>query len=131
ELVKVVHAASGQGTLNFNLVLTLRADFVAHALSYPPFVDVLQYADLKLGPMNTQELQDAIKKPAEKLHVRIEDDLSERILREVSQEPSRLPLLEFALTLLWARQKDRKLTHAAYTEIGGVEKALAEHAEEV
>jgi hypothetical protein len=33
--------------------------------------------------------------------------------------------------LLWSKQKERKLTHTAYDEIGGVEKALADHAEEV
>jgi WD40 repeat protein len=131
ELLTVVRAATAPGALNFNLVLTLRADFVGQALSYRPFADALQYADLKLGPMNSKELQDAIKKPAEKLHVRIEDGLTERILKEVSREPSHLPLLEFGLTLLWAKQRERKLTNAAYEEIGGIEQALAKHAEEI
>ncbi len=131
ELLAALQTASNQNTLSLNLLLTLRADFVGQAISYRPFADALQYADLKLGPMNAQELHDVITEPARKLHVKIEDGLTERILKEVSQEPGHLPLLEFALTLLWAKQKDGKLTHAAYTEISGVEKALADHAEEV
>src|SRR5258708_39708611 len=111
--------------------LTRRSDFLGYALSYRPFADALHYADLKLGPMNTNELLDAIKKPAQKLNVRMEEGLTERILMEVSQEPGHLPLLEFALTLLWAKQQNGKMTHAAYAEIGGVEKALAKHAEQV
>ena len=131
ELLTAVRAMSGQRVLSCTLVLTLRADFVGQALTYRPFADALQYADLKLGPMDRKELQDAIRKPAEKLHVKVEDGLTERILKEVSREPSHLPLLEFALTLLWAKQQDRKLTNAAYEEIGGLEQALARHAEAI
>ena len=85
-------------TRNFNLVLTLRADFLGYALSYRPFADALQNADVKLGPMNRQELQDAVQKPAEKQGVKLEQGLTERILEAVGEEPGNLPLLEFALT---------------------------------
>ncbi len=112
----------------FNAVITLRADFLGQALSYRPFADVLQYADLKLGPMTYSELQATIEKPVELLGVTIEDKLTERILSEVN--PGNLPLLEFALTQLWAKQQDAQLTHAAYNEIGGVEAALAGYASE-
>ena len=42
-----------------------------------------------------------------------------------------MPLLEFALTLLWERQANGKLTHTALAALGGVEGALARYAEEV
>ncbi|MBD2538188.1 SUMF1/EgtB/PvdO family nonheme iron enzyme [Coleofasciculus sp. FACHB-SPT36] len=117
--------------LNFTFVLALRADFLGYALSYRPFADALQNADVKLAPMNRQELQDAIAKPAQLLGVRIESGLTERILEAVEKEPGNLPLLEFALTLLWAKQRNGQLTHQAYEDIGGVEKALAGYAEAV
>ncbi len=49
---------------------------------------------------------------------------------DVMYEPGNLPLLEFALTLLWERRTNDKLTHAAYEDIGKVAGALARHAEE-
>ncbi|NEO24022.1 trypsin-like peptidase domain-containing protein [Moorena sp. SIO4A5] len=115
---------------NFTLVITLRADFCGYALSYRPFADALQDADRKLGPMNREELQKVIEQPAQLLGVRIESGLTERILEAVEDEPGYLPLLEFALTLLWAKQQNGQLTHQAYEDIGGVEKALAEYAEQ-
>jgi len=130
-LLALVQAASVQRTLAFNLIFTIRADFVGSVLSHRPLTDALQQSDIKLGPMTTQELQDVINKPAEKLHVRIENGLTERILSEVSQEVGNLPLLQFALTLLWSKQKDGKLSHTSYDEIGSVEKALADYAEEI
>ncbi|MEH2456164.1 nSTAND1 domain-containing NTPase [Nostoc sp.] len=114
---------------NFTLLLTLRADFLGYALSDPLFADALQNPDLKLAPMNQQELQQAIAQPANKQGVRLEEGLAERILRAVADSPGNLPLLEFTLTQLWAQQQNRQLTHAAYEAIGGVEKSLANHAE--
>jgi WD40 repeat protein len=115
---------------NFTFVITLRADFLGQALSYRPFADALQYADLKLAPMTDEELQAAVEKPAKLLGVTIEQGLVERILSTVSAEPGDLPLLEFALARLWAKQLSAQLTHAAYDEIGGVEAALPGYADQ-
>ena len=128
-LLEAIQVASRQQTLNFTLVLTLRADFLGQVLLYRPFADALQHADLKLSSMNRLELQDAIKKPAEQVNAWIEDGLTERILDAVSQEPGNLPLLEFTLTQLWGKQRRNILTHDAYDEIGGVEQSLATYAE--
>jgi WD40 repeat protein len=114
---------------NFSFVITLRADFLGQALSYRPFANALQYADLKLAPMTDSELFATIEKPAKFLGVTIESGLAERILQAVSAEPGDLPLLEFALTQLWTKQQSAQLTHAAYEEIGGVEAALARYAD--
>ncbi|MEA5518209.1 CHAT domain-containing protein, partial [Limnoraphis robusta] len=117
---------------NIRLVFTLRADFYGYVLSYRPFRDALEtYTPKLLSSMKREELQQAIELPAQKLDVQLEDQLTERILDDVGQEPGNLPLLEFALTRLWEKQKYRTLTHAAYDEIGGVKKAIANHAEQV
>lgn len=116
---------------SLTVVLTLRADFLGHTLSYRPLADRLQNADVKLGPMNREELQRAIAEPAARAGMLIEEGLSDRILDAVAGEPGNLPLLEFALTLLWEKPRHGRLTHAAYKEIGGVESALALHAQQV
>jgi WD domain, G-beta repeat len=110
------------------LIATMRADFLGNVLSYRPFADVLQNADLKLGPMNRAELTDVIEQPAQKLGVTFEAGLVERILGDVEAEPGILPLLEFALTELWQRRSGKQLTHAAYEAIGEVQGALGRHA---
>ena len=110
------------------LVTTMRADFLGNALSYRPFADLLQNADIKLGAMNREELSQVIEKPADKLGVRFADGLVERILDSVENEPGNLPLLEFALTELWAKRQAKELTHAAYEDIGEVQGALTTYA---
>lgn len=113
------------------LLLTLRADFLGQALAHRPFADALQEADLKLGPMTRLELERAIEKPARKAGVRFEPGLVERILDDVGDNQGNLPLLEFALTLLWDEQEGGWLTHEGYEKIGRVEGALARHADKV
>jgi hypothetical protein len=110
------------------LVATIRADFLGNALSYRPFADLLQNADIKLGAMNREELSQVIEKPADKFGVKFADGLVKRILDSVENEPGNLPLLEFALTELWAKRKGKKLTHSAYEEIGEVQGALTTYA---
>lgn len=114
------------------LIVTLRADFLERALSYRPFADLLcEYPPEFLQPMNRKELQEAIEKPASALNIKIAEGLSDRILDAVGEEPGNLPLLEFALMLLWEKQEKGVLTHRAYETIGGVGRALASHAERI
>ncbi|NJO65674.1 MAG: hypothetical protein HC836_48650, partial [Richelia sp. RM2_1_2] len=116
----------------FTLVLTLRADFCGRVLEYQPFAQALQeYPPELLIPMNRQELQEAIALPAQQQGVSLESGLVERIVSDIHQQPGKLPLLEFALTQLWTKQHQSVLSLQAYTEIGGVEQALTNHAEQV
>ncbi|MCC3573341.1 MAG: PD40 domain-containing protein [Microcoleus sp. PH2017_40_RAT_O_B] len=120
--------AVNQSNNKFHCVITLRADFLGKALSYRPFADALQNADLKLGPMNRAELKKVIEKPSQAKGVEIESGLTERILNAVEGKPGNLPLLEFALEKLW-KQPQGMFSIEAYEAIGGVENALAEDAE--
>ena len=80
--------------------------------------------------MNRVELRAAIEKPAEKQGAAFEAGLVERILDDVGEEPGNLPLLEFALTLLWDQMENGWMTHQVYDEIGRVEGALSRYADE-
>ena len=116
---------------NFQLVLTMRADFLGYALSYPPLVDILQNASVFLSSMTHEELKDVIEKPAQMLGLEIESGVTERILQDVENEPGILPLLEFTLTQLWERRNNNMLTHQAYEQIGGIQTALVNYAENI
>lgn len=111
------------------LLLTMRADFMGRALLFRDFADVLQKASQMIGPMNRQEMREVIVKPVSGTFVSFQPGLPSKILDDVGLEPGNLPLLEFALSALWAKQADNQLTYAAYEEIGKVEGALTEHAE--
>jgi len=113
------------------VVLTLRADFLGHALAHRPLVDRLQEGKVLLGPMTRDELEQAILGPAGAAGLDFEPGLAERILADVGTEPGHLPLLEFCLTCLYARRQDGRMLHAAYEAIGRVPGAIVQRADEV
>jgi WD40 repeat protein/DNA-binding SARP family transcriptional activator len=131
QLLSVFEERSVQSDPRLVLLLTMRADFMGQALAYRPFADALQQAAVLLGPMNREELRSAIEKPAELQGAAFEAGLVDRLLDDVGTEPGNLPLLEFALTLLWEHQESGWLTHAVYDSIGLIDGALASYADQV
>src|SRR5271165_3436631 len=123
-------AASSRAESKANIAVTLRGDFVGKALAYRPLSDRLQDAQINLGPMTREELEDAIRKPAEKIQLEFETGLVKRILNDVGDEPGNLPLLEFVLKELWDKRRSRILLNETYDAIGGLQGAVATKADE-
>jgi WD40 repeat protein len=129
-VVEAVAVQRQRSSLSLTLVLTLRADFLGQALEHAGLAEALQGSVLVIGRMTREQLQRAVEGPVGR-EVTYEAGLVDRILDDVGGEPGNLPLLEFALTLLWDHQVGGVLPHAAYEALGGVEGALARYAEQV
>ena len=115
----------------FTLILTLRADFFNHAIGNREFAKALKDNNYILSPMGPEELEQVIRLPAKKYGVELESGLLEILLKDVGKKAENLPLLEFALTQLWKKQKSGQLTLDAYKNIGGLQESLARHADDI
>jgi WD40 repeat protein len=113
------------------VVVTLRADFLDRPLQYVDFGELLQRRSELVLPLTPDELERAIVEPAARAGILIDDHLVARIVRDVGGQPGALPLLQYALSELYARRDGRTLTAAAYEAIGGVHGALAQRAETI
>ena len=111
------------------VIVTLRADFYDRPLSYARFGDLLAAGTQAIPPLTPDELEQAIRRPAERVGIRTEPGLEAAMIADVTHEPGGLPLVEYALTELFERRDDDRLTLAAYEEIGGVAGALSARAE--
>jgi hypothetical protein len=114
-----------------NLVATLRADFTGDVLRIPALGVLFDGRFLMLRAMNGEEMGRAIKEPARTLGVEFEKGVDDLLLAAVAKDATALPLMEFALERLWAEQQNRRLIRTAYDRMGGLEGALARHADEV
>ncbi|BEL05558.1 hypothetical protein Q0Z83_037490 [Actinoplanes sichuanensis] len=121
---------SGLGAGGVTAVVTLRTDFLGQALQLPDLAEALGESVTAVGEMDRHRLRQVIEKPLPS-GMAYEAGLVDRILDDIGDEAGRLPLLEFALTLLWERQENGRLTHTAYQELGQVKGALARYAEQV
>ncbi|RLV04435.1 hypothetical protein CTZ27_10780 [Streptomyces griseocarneus] len=115
------------------LVLVMRDDFYPQLAALAP--DLLESAASGLlnvpATLGVPELRAIIARPAEAVGLRLEDGLPERIITDVlAAHPARqapitlLPPLELALSQLWERRSDGRLTHHAYQQIGEVTGSL-------
>jgi len=114
------------------VVLSVRDDFLFRCHQSDPLRPALSELTI-IGPPEGTDLRRALVQPATRCGYRFEDDdLVEEILAEVEGERGALPLVAFAMARLWEK-RDRDnglLTRQAYHDIGGVDGALARHAEE-
>jgi len=115
------------------VIFTLRDDFLGRASARPSMRAVLSRVTVLLPPDETA-LVEVLTNPLRVLGYQFEDDaMATEMATAVSGNSACLPLLQFAGALLWERRdsEQRLLTRQAYASIGGVEGALARHADSV
>ena len=113
------------------VVLTLRADFLDYPLRYPEFGQLLRAGMVAVAAPSEDELADAIERPANGVGVRFEPGLVSQIIADIHEQPGALPLLQYALTELFAARTSDVLTLEGYLATGGVVGALGRRAEEL
>jgi len=123
--------ATQNGRSRMSVVLAVRSDFYSEVLKDRPLLDRLEESKIDLGPMNRDELREAIENPARVVEMSLQDGLVDRLLDDARNEPGRLPLLEFTLKELWERASGYQLTHDAYDRLGRITGAIATRAEVV
>jgi serine/threonine protein kinase/WD40 repeat protein/predicted nucleic acid-binding Zn-ribbon protein len=113
------------------VLITLRADFTDRPLEYVEFGELMRQRTEFVLPLSAQEIERAIAGPAQRVGLVVETDLIAAIVADVQEEPGALPLLQYALTEVFERREENRLTLRAYKASGGVLGALARRAEEV
>ncbi|MGU3436235.1 helix-turn-helix domain-containing protein [Actinomycetes bacterium M1A6_2h] len=120
------------------IVIGVRADFYASALTEPVLLRALSAGPLVVGPMSADEMRKAITGPAERAGAAVDATLVDVLLNDlipsgstVTAEPGILPLLSHALLGTWQRASTPTLTVADYRATGGISGAVQQSAEEV
>jgi DNA-binding SARP family transcriptional activator len=111
------------------VVATLRADFYDRPLRHRGLGELLREGTEVITPMTPHELERAVTGPAEPLGVTFEPALVAELVRNVVDRPGALPLLQYTLTELFERRQGRRITEAAYRDLGRVSGALVQRAE--
>ncbi|MBC8876079.1 MAG: SpoIIE family protein phosphatase [Planctomycetes bacterium] len=113
------------------VVITMRADFYGRCTRYARLAHALSEDQELVSPLGQNELRSAIEQPARLVGCEFESGLVERILQDFTDEANALPLLQHTLFELWKGRQSRKLTHAAYDDMGRLSGALDRYAERV
>ena len=116
---------------NLRVVATLRADFYDQPLRYHRIGELIRTGTVAIPALSAAELELAIRGPAARAAVEVEPALTTELIADVVDQPAALPLLQFALTELFARREGPLMTLRSYRELGGVDAAVAERADQV
>lgn len=131
HFLRLLTTAATEERTRLHLIVTLRADFYDRPLQYGSFGQVMRDNTEIVLPLSSAELAQSVSGPANRVGVFMEAALVEAIVKDVSDQPGMLPLLQYALTELFDRREGRQIKLAAYEEAGGVRGALARRAEEL
>jgi len=116
------------------VVVSTRSDFLDRVAEDRRFVEDLTRGLFFLPPPDREGLRAAIVEPAQMAGFNFEDgSIVDEMIEVLEATPGALPLLQFAAAKLWeARDRGRKsITTQSYHDLGGVEGALAAHADQV
>ncbi|OKH41677.1 hypothetical protein FACHB389_04055 [Nostoc calcicola FACHB-389] len=115
------------------LIITMRADFFGKCLEqeYGGLAKKIQEHLVTVTPMNREELETAIIKPAEQVNLAVEPELVSQMIADVEDSPGSLPLLQYTLTELWQQRTEERLTLTTYSKLGGVRGTLQTRATQV
>ncbi|WP_192883602.1 trypsin-like peptidase domain-containing protein [Streptomyces xinghaiensis] len=111
-------------------VVVSRIDFLPQIEQLPNLRTAWETTHVVVPPMTRDQLREAVTRPLEgHAGIRFADGLVEQLLHDTPRGAAALPMLEYTLSQLWARQERGVLTATAYQELGGVEGALVGNAE--
>lgn len=131
HFLNLIRAAVTERDTTLRIIITLRADFYDRPLLYEGFGNLMRLRTEVVLPLSAEELERAIKGPAERVGLEVESNLLAAIVGDVREEPGALPLLQYVLTEVFERREGRMLTLYAYQSSGGALGALARRADEL
>ncbi len=127
--------AADDSTSPVRVMISIRHDFLDRVASTSgPLAELISRGTVLVGPLDRSGLRRALTAPAEVLGFRMESEtMVLEMLDTLVRTTSALPLLQFTAAHLWdGRDRARRLlTEATYRQIGGVEGALASHADSI
>ncbi|MFJ7776881.1 AAA family ATPase [Streptomyces yangpuensis] len=127
--IAVLITAATTPTSRTRVVLGVRADFYGHCVQDPRLVEAMRDAQIAVGPMSSQELREAVTRPAALADCTVTGPLLAAVVADATGQPGALPLVSHAMVETWRRRSGNRLTLEGYLAAGGIQHALAHTAE--
>lgn len=136
EFVKEILSILNHNSLNVYIVITMRSDFLGDCAEYAGLPDAINSGHYLIPRMTDDEKRLAIKGPIEAEGERVTEQLIERLLEDVGDDPYQLPVMQHALMRTWNywfinKREDRPIDVADYEAIGTMSDAISRHAEQI
>ncbi len=129
-MLELVH----QTQIPVYVVITMRSDFIGDCAQFYGLPEAMNESQYLVPRLNRVQLKTVIEGPAKLYGGKLNPALTSLLLNELGKVKDELPLLQHALMRMWDCEvnanKSGQLDLADYANIGGIEKALSNHADE-
>ena len=136
--INLLLKATQQRELPIYVVFTMRSDFLGDCTEFRGLPEAINEGQYLVPRMTREERRDAIVGPVGVGGASISPRLLNQLLNDVGDNPDQLPILQHALMRTWDAYKkknpepysEKEIDLDEYNEIGTMEHALSQHAEE-
>lgn len=134
DFVNILLQLVKQPDLPLYVLLTMRSDFIGDCAQFFGLPEAMNQSQYLVPRLNRVQLQSIIEDPVKLYGGRISTALTARLLNDLQVMKDELPLLQHALMRIWIsdlhNNNNSELNLQDYERIGGIEKALSNHADE-
>jgi hypothetical protein len=137
-LVRALLTATGLpgAPIDVHVLITMRSDFIGDCVQFTGLPEAISASQFLVPRMTRDQRREAIVKP---VAGQIEPSLVQELLNATDVEQDDLPLMQHALMRTWHKRsgvarkngKPAALSLGTYGNIGGIELALSNHADEL
>ena len=106
--------------LDARIVLVVRADQLGALASSRALAEMIEDAQVLVGPPTDEELRRILVEPARRTGCSVDPQLVAMVLADVAGHDAALPLVSAAMAEVWERRDGDALRAADYEEIGGL-----------
>ncbi|MBC7721168.1 MAG: High-affnity carbon uptake protein Hat/HatR, partial [Pedobacter sp.] len=133
--INLLLKASEQKDLPIYVVFTMRSDFLGDCTEFRGLPEAINEGQYLVPRMTREERKDAITGPIAVSGADVAPRLLNQLLNDVGDNPDQLPILQHALMRTWdiwkkKNNNDRAIDLEDYEEVGTMQHALSQHAEE-
>ncbi len=135
SFIKLLVEAISQDEIPIYIALTMRSDFIGDCSQFQELAYLINKSHYLIPQMTRSDMSEAITGPIAVAGGSISQHLVNQLLNDIGDNPDQLPILQHALMRTWDywikhRVGDEPMDINHYHAIGGIEKALSEHANE-
>ena len=134
--VKLLLEGSWQTELSIFIVITMRSEYLGECSQFRELPEAINDSQVLVPRLTRDQLRQAIEAPVKVGGASISPALVNRLLNDIGDNQDQLPVLQHALMRTWDHWEARghssePITMEDYQAIGGMERALSLHADEI
>jgi energy-coupling factor transporter ATP-binding protein EcfA2 len=134
DFVNIMLELTRQVQIPFYVVITMRSDFIGDCSQFYGLPEAMNESQYLVPRLNRLQLKTVIEGPAKLYGIAVKPALSSKLLNDLNKVKDELPLLQHVMMRVWEYEfeidKSNALDLVDYENVGGIDKALSNHADE-